>query len=197
MIVAQEITGEIRQTADFLRKKGIEIYCLEFKYFRTESDKEIITSDLVVGKEPISEPPINHGKLTEEKFISLLDENGSKVFDKIIDFGNEKDLRIRWGSKGFSLNLKLENDSVALLWGFHLRSAWKQSIRTSFNQIRKKIKNADDVVEFYSDGLAELPDIVKHTSDFKWNINRSYSYEEIERFIEVLRSVIAKIKTNR
>ncbi|GAI51207.1 unnamed protein product, partial [marine sediment metagenome] len=33
IIVAQEISKEIRQTALFLRKKGVYIYCMEFKYF--------------------------------------------------------------------------------------------------------------------------------------------------------------------
>ncbi|VUT28278.1 MAG: hypothetical protein SYNGOMJ08_00847 [Candidatus Syntrophoarchaeum sp. GoM_oil] len=197
VIVAQEITREIRQTADFLRKKGIEIYCLEFKYFRTESDKEIITSDLVVGKEPPSILTLKFGKLTEEKFRSLLDENGLKVFDKIIDFGKERDLMIRWGSKGFSLNLKVDNDFVALLWGFHLESIRKQSIATRFDQIERKIKNADDVIEFYSNELENLSYFEKIKPNFRWMINKAYSDEEIERFIEVLRSVIAKIKANR
>jgi hypothetical protein len=193
VIVAQEITQEIRQTADFLRKKGIEIYCLEFKYFRTESDKEIITSDLVVGKEdiPVS-GPLN--KLTEEEFLSLLDENGLKVFERIIELGKEKDLMIRWGSKGFLLNLKVDHDFVALLWGFHPESIRKQSIATRFDQIKKKVKNTDDVIEFYSDKLEKLYYFEKIDPNFRWWINKAYSDKEIERFIEVLRSVIAKIR---
>jgi len=33
LIIAQVITKEVKQTATYLRKKGFDFYCLEFKYF--------------------------------------------------------------------------------------------------------------------------------------------------------------------
>jgi hypothetical protein len=51
VIVAQEISKEIRQTALFLRKKGVDIYCMEFKYFETKSEEKIISIDFIVGEE--------------------------------------------------------------------------------------------------------------------------------------------------
>jgi hypothetical protein len=52
VIVAQEISKEIRQTALYLRKKGIDVYCIEFKYFETMSSciyDQIFTKKTLVG----------------------------------------------------------------------------------------------------------------------------------------------------
>lgn len=41
VIVGQEISKEIEQTSIFFNKKELEIYCLEFKYFKTETGERI------------------------------------------------------------------------------------------------------------------------------------------------------------
>src|SRR4030065_1930009 len=51
IIVAQEISKEIRQTALFLRDKGLDIYCASFKYFKTKNGEEIISLEFIVGEE--------------------------------------------------------------------------------------------------------------------------------------------------
>ena len=51
IIVAQEISKEIRQTALFLREKGLDIYCASFKYFKTKNGEEIISLEFMVGEE--------------------------------------------------------------------------------------------------------------------------------------------------
>ena len=51
IIVAQEISKEIRQTALFLRGKGLDIYCASFKYFKTKNGEEIISLEFIVGEE--------------------------------------------------------------------------------------------------------------------------------------------------
>ena len=51
VIVAQDITREIAQTATFLRKKGLDVLCLAFKYFKTQSGERVLVTDFVVGPE--------------------------------------------------------------------------------------------------------------------------------------------------
>ena len=45
VIVAQDISKEIKQTSLYLRKKGIDVYCVEFKYFVNNSNMKMISSD--------------------------------------------------------------------------------------------------------------------------------------------------------
>lgn len=77
IIVAQKITKEIRQTALFLRKKGLDVYCVEFKYFQTKSGEKIITSDFVVGEEEFIRQKVQSAslpKVDEDKFLKSLDK---------------------------------------------------------------------------------------------------------------------------
>ena len=39
---------EIQQTSMFLNKKNLEVYCIDFKYFKTNKGERIITSNFIV-----------------------------------------------------------------------------------------------------------------------------------------------------
>ncbi|MEA3450913.1 MAG: endonuclease NucS [Bacteroidota bacterium] len=73
-IIAQNISSEIKQTALFLYKKGIEIYCVEFKYFVNKTNQKIISSNFVVGNEIFfnkeTKSTTRLPKVNKEKFIS-------------------------------------------------------------------------------------------------------------------------------
>lgn len=62
VIVGYDISPEIRQTAIFLRRKGIRVTCVEFNYFQNVSKEQLMSVDIVVGKEPLTK-----GKLITEK----------------------------------------------------------------------------------------------------------------------------------
>ncbi len=94
---------------------------MEFKYFETEFGERIISSDIVVGQEEFIRQKIYSSslpKVNKQKFLNLLDNNGTEVFQKIFEFAEQKGLMIRWGSKGFSLNVELTSGSVGLFYGF-------------------------------------------------------------------------------
>lgn len=198
IIVAQEISKEIRQTALFLRKKGIDIYCMEFKYFETKSGEKIISSDFVVGEEEFIRQKVQSAplpKINEKQFLSSLDKNGLEVFQKILEFAKQqRDLMIRWGSKGFSLNIELDTGLVALFFGYPPNSAFKQSIYTGFVEITKKVNNSEEIIGFYKERLENLDYFIKANSNLKWVIDKPYSENEVEQFISIVKDVILKIK---
>ncbi len=139
--MAQEVSKEIRQTALFLRKKGIDIYCMEFKYFETTSGEKMISSDFVVGEEEFKRQKVQSAslpKVDEKQFLSSLDKNGLEVFQQIFEFARQNSLMFRWGSKGFSLNLELDTGFVSLFFGYPPDSVFKQSIYAGIELITKK-----------------------------------------------------------
>ena len=107
VIVASDITKDIKQTALYLRKKGLNIFCVEFKYFVNTANKKMISSDFIVGDEEFirtkasSSSPLP--KTDKSKFMSELDIIGKEVFNALFDFADKEGLSIRWGSKGFSV----------------------------------------------------------------------------------------------
>lgn len=200
VIVAQEITKEIKQTAQYLRKKGLDLYCLEFKYFTTKSGEKIISSDVVIGEEEFIRQKIESTslpKVDEKQFRKSLNKNGTKVFDCIFEFAKKNKLLFRWGSKGFSLNFESDDGYVGLFFGYPPDSVFKQSIYTGFEEINKKVNNPKEIIDFFRSNLEKLGYFVNAKSNQKWVIDTEYSDEQINNFLKIIAAVIAKIKQNR
>ena len=62
----------------------------------------------------------------------------------------------RWGSKGFSLNVGIDNELVTLLFGYPPNSVFKQSIYTEFEMINKKVNNSKEIVDFYKTQIKDF-----------------------------------------
>ncbi|MHA1382009.1 MAG: endonuclease NucS domain-containing protein [Candidatus Helarchaeota archaeon] len=199
MIVAQEITREIRQTAQFLRQKGIDVYCASFKYFKSKNDEQIITIEFVVGEDNFickSIETSSKPKIDKIKFLSELDGNGRKIFNKIFDFGDKNNLVYKWGSKGFSLNTKIENNLVVLIFGYPLNSVYKQSIYTGYDIISKKVKNAEKINDLYKRKIEQFGNFETAGLSARWIIDRDYTDDKINEFIDILKEVNQRIKEN-
>lgn len=197
VIVAQEVSKEIRQTALFLRKKGIDIYCMEFKYFETKSGEKIISSDFVVGEEEFIRQKVQSAslpKVNEKQFLNSLDKNGLEVFQQIFEFAKQNGLTFKWGSKGFSLNTELDTGFVGLFFGYPPNSVFKQSIYTGFEEITKKVSNSEDIIKLYKKRLESLGYFINAKSNLKWIINKGYSENEVKQFLDIIGEVILKIK---
>lgn len=199
IIVAQEITKEVRQTALFLREKGLDIYCASFKYFKTKNEEEIISMEFVVGEEELIRGKIDTTslpKINEIQFMDSLNINGKKVFEKIFSFGKKNNLICKWGSKGFSLNVGINNENVTLFFGYPPKSVFKQSIYTGYEMITKKVNNSGEVVDFYKTQIKSFGYFQNAGSISKWMIDKSYSGGDINKFLNILEKVIKRIKGN-
>jgi hypothetical protein len=193
LIVAQYITKEIKQTAIFLRKNGININCLEFKYFQTKTGEKIITSDYVIGDEEYKKQEIKSAslpKINENEFIKSLDKNGQNIFFKLFEFAKSKKLSFIWGSKGFSLNINFNNEKIALLFGYPPNCVFKQSIYTGFENIIKKVEDSEKIVEIYRNKLEKTGLFTNAGDNIKWLINKDYNEKEIGMFLEVIKEII-------
>ncbi len=200
VIVAQDITQEIKQTSLYLRKKGIDVYCVEFKYFVNNTNLKMISSDFVVGDEEFIRQKVKSEtqlpKIDRMKFIESLDENGKYIFEKLFDFADKEHLLFRWGSKGFSLNVPFENAFVALCFGYPPNSVFKQSIYSGFEEITKKVNNSEKVISIYKNDLRKLKNFENAKTNLKWVISKKYSEKDIDDYIETLRSLLVQIKNN-
>ena len=198
VIVASKITPEIKQTAMYLRKKGLEIYCLEFKYFSNSTNNKMISSDFVVGDEEFIRTKVGSvsqlPRTDKEKFLSSLDQNGKMFFEALTKFADKEKLVFRWGSKGFSLNKTLENGFVGLCFGYPPSSVYKQSIYTGFEEIRKKVNNADMIIDFFRLELERVGKFESAKSNLKWVLNQEIIPSDIEKYLDILRQVIQKIE---
>ncbi len=198
VIVAQDISPEIKQTALYLRKNGIEIYCVEFKYFVNKSNEKMISNDFVVGDEEFIKQKVKSAsslpKVDKQLFLSSLDKNGFPIFTELFNFAEIENLVFRWGSKGFSLNLPLENVNIGLCFGYPPTSVFKQSIYSAIDEIHRKINNPDQITEFYRKSLEKIGVFEPAKSNLKWVINKKYSSEKMKEFLDILKLLVQKIR---
>ena len=134
------------------------------------------------------------GKLNEESFLALVDENGKRVFERILDFAKEKGYLIRWGTKGFSFNATQGKGFIGLFFGYSPDSIFKQSIYTGFEEIRKKASNPDAIIEEYKKGLRELQCFIPAHNNIKWVIDSPIEGNQISRFLKIIELITKKIE---
>jgi hypothetical protein len=143
------------------------------------------------------------GKLDEGSFLALADENGKRVFERIFSFAKEKGYLIRWGKTGFSLNAVDGKKHVALCLGYNPDSVFRESIYTGLDFFSDNLKNADKLIEFFTNRLMELgffqivskkPSKIYNVINLKWRIDNKYKVEYIERFLEIIEDVENKIE---
>lgn len=189
VIVGQRVTPEIRQTSTFLRKKGVRVTCVEFTFFETEERLRLLSSDIVVGKEPAQLSRISSGSLpqtSEEQFLESLDEYGKPVFAKLLAFAQTNAFPIHWGTKGFSMNIDLNGTHVVICFGYPPHCVFKQSVYTSLlgrGGLLSKVDVSEEVAQ-------ELLSVARETGLFepagrelKCVIERAFTESEVNLLI--------------
>ncbi|RMF91553.1 MAG: DUF91 domain-containing protein [Methanobacteriota archaeon] len=80
-IIAQEITPEVIKVARYLRKKGVDISCVEFTYYETDAGEKIVRTEYKLGDiEPIGEDITRpHSTAPPAEFKEFLQSVKAKV----------------------------------------------------------------------------------------------------------------------
>lgn len=202
VMVSQKISPELRLSANYLRKNGLDISCVTFNYVDYKDDKKMISREFVVGKEELKKREITSmSEVTEtltdqEKFFQTLNDDGLLVFSALFDFASNEDLEFKWTSQGFSLNVVVDNEPIGLCYGYGQDSLLSQSIYTSFDQILKKVNNAEEIVAVFVTRIEELSLFNQTRSSFRWDISKEATLDEVTRFYDVIKEISDKIKNN-
>ena len=200
VIVGQTITPEIRQTSAFLRNKGIRVTCLEFTFFESNDGQRLLSTDIVIGKEPAAINKISTSslpKISKDEFIESLDHFGKPVFERILEFAEQNAYPIHWGTKGFSLNVDIHGTHVAVCFGYPPHAVFRQSLYTALIG-RGGLLSKVDVSEDIAIGLgneAQITGLFQPAGrEFKCLVNRDFSSGDIEKLVEWLKKSISTVK---
>lgn len=200
VVIGQRITPEIRQTASFLRSKGMRVTCVEFSFFKDSNGTSLLSQEIVVGKESVKRTHVDSGSLpivTEEAFLTSLDENGRAVFSKILGLAKSKSMPVHWGTKGFSLNVDIESNHVAICFAYPPDSVYKQTIRTALLD-RGGVGQKTAVPEHTLQNLRKQAEgtglFVPAGRDLKCHIIRKLSDTEIDSLLTWCESVEEAVK---
>jgi hypothetical protein len=149
----------------------------------------MISSDFVVGDEEFIKQKVKIAsslpKVDKEHFISSLDNYGIQIFTELFNLAELENLAFRWGSKGFSLNLPINNNYVALCFGYPPNSVFKQTIYSGIEEIQRKVNNPENIIEYYRKALMKTGFFEQAKSNLKWVINKKYPTEKVKEFMEI------------
>jgi hypothetical protein len=200
VIAGQAITNEIRQTSDFLRKKGFQVTCVEFSFFEAEGGVRLLSHDIVIGKQPNKLPRVSSGSLpivSKDTFLDSLDQNGRLVFGRLLGFASSNALPIHWGTKGFSLNYDADGTHVILCIGYPPDAVFKQSIYTALvgqGGLLSKVAVPEDALRTFIDQMQDTGLFIPAGREFKCLINRQFSESEISSLLKWVESWIEIIR---
>lgn len=207
ILVAANFRKEVTSTVMWLLEHNISIKCIKVLPYKHNGDilldvEQIIpikeVEDYIIGiaKQKQQSIKLNSQKINREIFLSNLTENGRILFSLLFDFADSNDLFLRWGTKGFSLNIKTEGKSslLGICYGYLPNSIYKQTIYTGFEAINKKVENSDKILEFYKNKIKDTTNFELGGKDYKWLINEKSAIEEMNNFIEILKEVIEKVE---
>ena len=191
VIIGQDISKEVEQTSIFLNKKGLEIYCVAFKYFKTETGEKIISSDIIVKKDKVSIVSTINPKI----FLEHVDEYVKDFFNKLFSLAAENKMPLHWGSVGFSLNVDLSGNHVNILYGYSNKAVGGQGIYTAVMEIRRKVNNAADIIEKYFEKLNNTGLFEPASNEIKWIINKPINDEQLKIIFDSILFVKERIET--
>ena len=200
IIVGQEVSPQIRQTAQFLNSKGVNVICVEFALFQAEGGERLISQEIVVGEESRrliqvstkSAPVVDKGT-----FLASCDDSGRAVFSRLLQWSDGNDMKIVWGSKGFSSSVILGDVRVPVVYGFPPNSLNKQSLYTAFGgagSIRLKTALPEKVIQEIKDKAVETGMFKPAGQDVKCLIDHKLADHEVQSILKLCASIAAAIR---
>jgi len=200
VIVGQRVTPEIRQSATFLRSKGLRVTCVEFTFFQEVGGTRLFSQEIVVGMESEKPKQISSGSLpvvNETGFLFSADENGKAVFTRIMGLAKSKAMPIHWGTKGFSLNVDLAGTHVAMCFVYPPDSVYKQTLRTSLRDrggVEKKSAVPEDEIQALWKQAEATGLFVPAGRELKCQITRPLTESEIDSLVRWCETVEKTVK---
>jgi len=200
VMVGQTISDEIRQTSTFLRKKGFRVTCVEFGFFESETGGQLLSSDIVVGKEPVREKQVSSGSrrtVSKEEFLQSLDQFGRPVFEAILALAADEALPIHWGSKGLSLNVDVAGTHVAVCFGYPPDAVYGQTVYTVARgpgSALQKLGVSEDFARTTLSNAEETGLFEPAGRELKCMIDREFSRQEISSLLGWIKGEIERIR---
>ncbi len=98
--------------------------------------------------EAASEYKRHQAKTNEEEFLASLNENGIRVYERVLALGKQEGMHIKWNKWGFSLYVVLDQRNVVICYGYPRGGdKYSQSIYTAFYWIGTRTNVPPEVIE--------------------------------------------------
>lgn len=197
LFVADKIPRELKTIVEFLNEQmdPAEVLAIEVKQYVGEGLKTLVPRVIGQTTEAEIKKQKTKGKTNETVFLNDLDKYGKLFFNKFLYFASENDLLIKWGTVGFSANVKINNTVIKILEGYPSQSKSGQCVIIMFKHISEKVNQGTSINTYYENQVKFIADPTSG-GQYKLNINKNIDENEIYKFLKALSEVIVEIREN-
>lgn len=199
VIIGQDVTSQIRQTSNFLRQKGLRVTCLEFKYFQGQTNEQLLSIDIVVGKEPMRAKSIKTSKqssVTKEEFLAACDHIKRPVYEAILALEDNLTYFTNWVT-GFSLYVNIRSKQVTLCFGRHPMSPKAGQMSTGFKSVLQYVEDGAKLVDSFRERFSNAGFVsFGKTGEMKHQLDRELTEEQIRVITKILVDLAKSAKEN-
>ena len=203
VIVCQEISPKIKQTAQFLNNKGVSVTCVEFAFFQAVGGDRLISQEIVVDGEssrPVQVSSKSAPVVDEGTFLASCDENGRAVFSRLLKWSTEKAMPITWGSKGFSTSVVIDDVRVPVCYAYPPHSVYKQCLFPAFagsGSIRLKTAVPEKVIQDIKEQAVTTGLFTPAGQDIKCLIEQSLTDADVQSILDLCESIVDAVQEHR
>ena len=189
VVVGQQVTPAIRQTASFLGSKGIHVTCVEFTFFEAAGGGRLLSQEVVVGREHVKPRRVTSEPLpvvSEDDFLKRCDEHGKDVFSRILELARSRSMSINWGTKGFSMGVDVEGARVVICYAYPPAAVFKQTLYTALRDragIERKTSAPAEAIDRLRNAAAATRLFAPAGRELKCLINRAFTDDEVDALV--------------
>ena len=200
VIIGQQVTPEIRQTARFLGHKGIPVYLCRV-YLLPGRRRRVACcprrSSSVGNKRSRAGGPRRTAPLSRAEFLESCDDHGRAVYSRILDLVDRKGMLLRWGTTSFNIVADIgkaqEHVCVAGVPNGKFGQAIWTTLGSEYWGIRKTGVPAE-VVEYLRKRAEQTRLFVPAGKELKCPLDRAFTDDEVEALVAWCESAIQAIR---
>ena len=189
VVVGQQVTPAVRQTASFLGSKGIHVTCVEFTFFEAAAGGRLLSQEIVVGREHVKPRRVTSEPLpvvSKDDFLKRCDEHGKGVFSRILELARSRSMSINWGTKGFSMGVDVDGARVVICYAYPPAAVFKQTLYTALRDragIERKTSAPAEAIDRLRNAAEATRLFAPAGRELKCLIDRAFTDDEVDALV--------------
>ncbi|MXW09857.1 MAG: hypothetical protein F4X47_00295 [Gammaproteobacteria bacterium] len=195
MVVGQQIAPGVKQTASFLARKGLRVTCLEFTFFQDDDGNRLLSQEVVVASTPQKPKPATRSPVDEGEFFASLDSHGRAVLSRVLAWGRERGLSLRWSPGGFSLGVDVGGTRLVVCEGRSPKSTYKQTLWTTLRDRQGLGRTTvPERVIHALQAQGNAAGLIEHGKYLRCQLTRPFTEQEIDALVECCESTASALR---
>jgi hypothetical protein len=192
VIVGQRITPEVRQTSRFLRGIGLQVTCLEFSFFEAGDGGRMMSTEIVVGQEPMGRHASSSRRgtpLSRESFLERQPPRIRAFHERLMAEADSRGWTFAWGPTAYSLGVDRQGVRAPFCFCYDAQSSTGPhvySARGGQGGLKFKVKLPDDFgfAEAQEAGISDS--LLPAGQDWKYPLSETFTDDQIDAVIRWL-----------